>query len=126
MFNIDDKVTIHTGTNVFEITQVSDDMAKVWPIDERDTRDGFWIGIDQLHSFVFEMTERMAWLLRSTPVNGAPVANLNPAHIGDDASAMIGAGLIRCDGEGPGTYYVLVEGTEQLAAWDAMHGSAVA
>jgi hypothetical protein len=54
---VGDKVTIHTGTTVYDITQVADDMAKVWPVDDRDNRDGFWIGADQLRPFRFEMTE---------------------------------------------------------------------
>lgn len=56
-----DVVTILDNVTTYDVTEVADDMARIWPVDEADTRSGQWVGLDLLRPIQRGDLEELAY-----------------------------------------------------------------
>lgn len=59
------------GLRHYDVTQVADDMARVWPVDETDHRDGQWVGLEHLRPVLDMVAFRRMMIEGGRTVDGA-------------------------------------------------------
>ncbi len=59
------------GERHYDVTQVADDMARVWPVDDTDRRDGQWIGLEHLRPVLNMVAFRRMMIEGGRTVDGA-------------------------------------------------------